>query len=104
MNEIPHDDRRVHPRTKTDVPTSLEHEGQKVDGVIENIGRGGVFFATEELELVVDDGAEVTLRFEADGKPCERLGTVLRTERYFDGTKVVRAFAIRFAEPYEVAG
>jgi hypothetical protein len=31
-------------------------------------------------------------------------GTILRAERYFDGAAVVRAFAIRFHQPIELAG
>lgn len=99
-------DRRIHSRVKTRVPARLLRGGDVVEGVIENIGEGGVFFATEILELPMDDGAEVTVEFRAvrDGtqQTVQLAGTVLRTERYFDGTAVVRAFAIRFDEPLDV--
>jgi hypothetical protein len=99
-------DRRIHSRLKTRAPARLLRAGDVVEGVIENIGEGGVFFATEILELPVDDGAEVTVEFRASrGGPAETVqlaGTVLRTERYFDGTAVVRAFAIRFDDPIDV--
>lgn len=103
-------DRRIHARVTTRIPGRLVRGGDVIDGVVENVGQGGVFFATEVLEVPVDDGAEVVVEFTArrDAAPDpERLrlaGTVLRSERYFDGTAVVRAFAVRFAAPLDLAG
>lgn len=93
-------ERRVHPRTRIALSGELVRNGKIIEGVIENIGRGGVFFATEMLEIGVDEGDDVTLCFEApkDGAtmPLELPSSVLRVERYFDGERVVRAFAVRF--------
>ena len=101
-------ERRIHPRTPTHVPARLEAATGAVEGVIENFGRGGVFFATDDLEAPLDEGAAVTLICEAqrNGSPArlEVRGNVLRVERYFDGRTVVRAFAIRFDEPLDDAG
>lgn len=99
-------ERRIHTRTKTRVPARLVRGPDTVEGVIENIGEGGVFFATEVLEVALDDASEVSVDFEAtyEGKPTSMRipGTVLRSERYFDGTAVVRAFAIRFRDSLDV--
>ena len=94
------DERRIHPRQETRVFGRMAHGDRDVDGVLENVGSGGVFFATEDLELLVDDGAQVTVTFEGRrGDAVEEIhcpGRVLRSDRYFDGTHVVRAFAIKF--------
>lgn len=99
-------DRRIHSRIKTRLPARVVCGGESVEGVIENVGQGGVFFATEVLEVLLDDGSEVEVEFEAwRGEERVQLrlpSTLLRTERYFDGTAVVRAFAIRFHEPIDV--
>lgn len=97
-------ERRIHARVRTRIHACLRFpaSGEVVEGVIENVGEGGVFFATEVLEVLVDDGAEVIVEFEGTRAgalvPFRVPSTVLRTERYFDGAAVVRAFAIRFVE------
>ncbi len=101
------DERRVHARKPVEVPATLATDGESVEGIIENIGQGGVFFATEVLEVIVDEGSQVTLRFtgEKGGESLEYdlAGTVLRAERYFDGTRVVRAFAVKFDDEFDLA-
>jgi hypothetical protein len=101
-------ERRIHSRLPTHVPARVLHGGECLDGTVENIGEGGVFFATEILEQPVDEGSDVDveIRGTRDGVPVTlRIpGTILRTERYFDGAAVVRAFAIRFREPIQLAG
>ena len=97
------ENRRIHSRRKAHIVARLLLPTGSVDGKVENIGAGGVFFSTEDLELPVAEGAEVelVLRIRQDGADevvRNRLGCVLRTERYFDGEKVVRAFAIKFDE------
>ena len=101
-------DRRIHTRHKSKLPARLLRGGDlTIEGHIENIGRGGVFFATETLEGVIEDGSPVTIEFEGsrDGAPlpCSIRGAVLRTERYFDGHAVVRAFAVKFESQLELA-
>ena len=99
-------ERRIHSRVKTRVPARVARGGDSVEGVLENVGEGGVFFATEVLEVPLDDGSDVDVEFDAlqSGTPVHMKipGTVLRSERYFDGTAVVRAFAIRFHASIDV--
>ncbi len=100
------DERRIHARTETRLSGTLRCGDDHVIGTIENIGVGGVFFATEDLEMLVEDGTDVTVEFAAttdDGETAVSCpGRVLRTERYFDGASVVRAFAIRFNEQIDL--
>lgn len=108
MSEPSSDERRVHPRRASDLPATLTTEGRSMEGVVENIGEGGVFFATETLEFLLDHGTQVVVDFACQrGDKEERHtlpGTILRTERYFDGTKVVRAFAVKFDELFDLEG
>lgn len=101
-------DRRIHSRHRTHLPARVLHHGEALEGAIENVGEGGVFFATEVLEQPVDEGSDVEVELDGvrDGQPVHLRvpGTVLRTERYFDGASVVRSFAIRFREPIDLAG
>ena len=101
-------DRRIHTRVKTHVPARIHRGTEHVEGVIENLGEGGVFFATEVLEMSLDEGAAVDVAFTLDRngvpEPIRVSGTVLRTERYFDGESVVRAFAIRFDQLLDLTG
>src|SRR5204863_7560466 len=100
--------RRIHSRRKASVAARLTRQVDSVDGTIENIGEGGVFFATEDLELQVEEGSEVVLGFRCrqhgTDTTIQRAGCVLRTERYFDGESVVRAFAIKFDEVMSLDG
>ena len=102
------DERRIHPRHETRVSARLTHEDRDAEGVLENVGSGGVFFVTEDLELLVDDGADVTVTFQARRGDTEEEvhcpGQVLRSDRYFDGTHVVRAFAIKFKDLIPLEG
>lgn len=108
MKSPDNDERRVHPRRPSELPGTLTSDGDRLEGVIENIGEGGVFFATETLEVVLEHGTRVQVAFSCvrSGKSerHDRPGTVLRTERYFDGAKVVRAFAIKFDDLFDLAG
>jgi hypothetical protein len=108
MTDVSHANRRIHTRHKSHIPARLAHAANSVEGRVENVGEGGVFFATEDLELAVEEGSEVTVSFACrrDGVDAsiERAGTVLRTERYFDGAAVFRAFAIKFDDLISLAG
>jgi len=108
VKPLSQDNRRIHSRRSVNVAARLDHADGSVDGVVENLGAGGVFFATEDLELKADDGASVTLSFRGakDGADVEltRVGTVLRTELHFDGETVKRTFAIRFDEVASLDG
>jgi hypothetical protein len=102
MNPVSQDNRRIHSRRDVKVAARLVHVDGSVEGVIENLGAGGVFFATENLELVAEDDSAVTLSFHGKKGGVDvdltRKGTVLRTELHFDGETVKRTFAIRFDE------
>jgi len=108
MSDVSQANRRIHGRRSARVAARLEHADGAVDGMIENIGAGGVFFASEDLELVAEDGSAVALEFRLrkDGAdvPMRRTGTILRVERQFDGEAVVRTYAIRFDEVLAVDG
>ena len=96
-------ERRIHPRTDTRLEAKLRCPDSLVSGIVENVGAGGVFFATEDLETSVEDGGACIVEFEAPSKSVRQDGTVLRSERYFDGSKVIRAFAIKFDAQLDVA-
>jgi hypothetical protein len=108
MTETSKANRRIHTRYKSQIPGRLLHDGDPVEGRVENVGVGGVFFATEDLELAVEESSRVTVSFDCrrDGVLAliERVGVVLRTERYFDGESVIRAFAIKFDELIDLEG
>ncbi len=97
-------DRRIHPRTESRMAASLTCGADAVEGVVENVGAGGVFFATEQLEIAVDEGADVIVTLHRPGidEPVTCPGSVLRADRYFDGARVVRAFAIRFHDQIDL--
>ena len=93
------DERRIHPRRKTHLAATLERGTDAVEGVVENVGVGGVFFAPELLDLAASEGDAVLVTLHvAPERRVRRSGSVLRADRYFDGSRVVRAFAIRFDE------
>ena len=108
MTDVSHANRRIHGRTSARISARLEHADGVVIGRIENIGAGGVFFVTEDLELNADDGSPVVLAFRGRKKGADvavtRAGTILRVERQFDGESVVRTFAVRFDEVLPLDG
>jgi hypothetical protein len=108
MSEVSAANRRIHSRRSVRLPARLTHRADAVDGTIENIGEGGVFFATHNLEIDVEEGAAgiVSFRCFRQGVPetVERSGTILRAERYFDGEAVVRAFALKFDSLLQLDG
>ena len=89
---------RRHPRTRTDISAVVEFAGRAVEGIVENLGKGGAFFATDSLEEAVESGGAVTLRYRDPETGAERVhtGSVLRIERYFHEGGLYRALAIRF--------
>jgi hypothetical protein len=96
-------ERRIHPRTDARLDALLRSGDAAVDGVVENVGAGGLFFATENLESAIEDGAACVIEFSTASVEIKQVGTVLRSERYFDGAKVIRAFAIKFDAQLDVA-
>ena len=108
MTFISQDNRRTHSRRGASIEARLSHDSESVEGTVENIGEGGVFFATTNLELCVDEGSAVSISFvvakDGSSVTIERTGSILRAERYFDGAGVVRAFAIKFDELISLDG
>lgn len=102
MKDVSQANRRIHSRHAVHLPARLAHGKDAVDGTVENVGAGGVFFSTQNLEIDVDEGAHAIVSFYCvrEGTPVllELPGTILRCERYFDGEAVVRAFAMKFDE------
>lgn len=98
--------RRVHSRRSVRLAAHVNCGKDSVEGTVENIGEGGAFFATRNLEIDLDEGEKATITFTLPGapEPTVRTGTVLRDELYFDGDAVVRSFALQFDEPLSLAG
>jgi hypothetical protein len=97
-------ERRIHPRTVTRLRTTLRRGDTDVEGVTENVGAGGVFFSTGNLEAGVEVGDSVLITLHlADGGTLTSSGVVLRGERYFDGADVRRSFAVKFEAEIDVA-
>lgn len=102
MSEVARDNRRIHGRQVVSIPGSVARGSQESFGKIENLGSGGAFFSTTDLELSLDDGDTVTVTFDVlrrgARETVQKSGTVLRSERFFDGSSVVRALAVKFDE------
>jgi hypothetical protein len=98
--------RRVHSRRSVRLSAHVSRGDDSVEGTVENIGEGGAFFATKNLEIDLDEGEKATITFTLPGaaEPTVRTGTVLRDELYFDGDAVVRSFALQFDEPLSLTG
>ena len=98
--------RRVHSRRSVRLAAQVSCGKDSVEGTVENIGEGGAFFATKNLEIDLDEGEKATITFTLPGAaaPTVRTGTVLRDELYFDGDAVVRSFALQFDEPLSLTG
>jgi hypothetical protein len=92
---------RRYDRRDAKIPASLEFEWGSLEGTIENIAEGGIFFVTETLEGAVIEGDRLNVRFSDDRGSTRSLGgAILRVERYFHDGDLYRAFAVRFDEPY----
>jgi hypothetical protein len=97
-------ERRIHPRTVTRIRATLRCGDAEMDGVVENLGAGGVFYSTGDLEAAVEVGDPVTVVLHPDGaSDSSQDGRVLRAERYFDGAHVRRSFAVKFDAEIDVA-
>ena len=93
--------RRRYERRAVYLPARLESPDRGVvDGHVANIGSGGAFFLTDDLETLLAEGADVTLTIESDtplGKGIK--GYVLRIDTYFEDDRIIRSLAIRFDGP-----
>jgi hypothetical protein len=92
--------RRKHDRREVHLPVRLERSsGQEILGRVENIGAGGAFFTTDDLETRLAEGEVVTLVFHRAGQGrIQASGEVLRIDTYFGAVEIVRSVAIRFSE------
>jgi hypothetical protein len=97
---------RVHSRRSVRLAARVSRGKDSVEGTVENLGEGGAFFATRNLEIDLDEGEKATITFTLPGaaEPTVRTGTVLRDELYFDGDAVVRSFALQFDELLSLGG
>jgi hypothetical protein len=99
------ENQRRHVRHTARLPAVLAFEWGELQGTIENIGEGGVFFVTGVLEGAAQAGDRATLRFSAvDREPRTIRSEVLRVERYFHEGDLFRAFALRFRESEGTSG
>ena len=97
-------ERRIHPRTDTHIRSTFRCGDSALDGVVENIGSGGVFFSTGDLESSVEVGDAVVVSLHIEGTDgADVSGIVLRSDRYFDGADVRRSFAVKFDAEIDVA-
>ena len=92
---------RRYPRKTTRIEARVVLDRVELDGRIENIGEGGVFFVTDTLEGVVTEGDRAEIRFTPEGSDRETRvrGEVLRVERDFHEGEILRTLAIRFERP-----
>jgi hypothetical protein len=73
-------------------------DGASVAGRVQNIGEGGAFFQTDDLESPVAEGDLVTVLIgDPAADPLSIEGEVLRMDTEFHGGTVVRSLAIRFS-------
>ena len=92
------EDQRRSRRTSVRTPASLIFEWGELEGNVENIGEGGLYFVTDTWEGPVAVGDSMTAVFSLPDQPEEqrRLAEVLRVERYFHDGELFRSFAVRF--------
>ncbi len=92
------EDLRRFPRSSMRAPASLIFEWGELEGNIENIGEGGLYFVTDTWEGPVAVGDSMTAVFTVpDQGEQRRVAEVLRVERYFHAGELFRSFAIRFS-------
>ncbi len=92
--------RREWSRHPVDMQARLRLASEKiVAGRLENIGRGGAFFVTDNLETSIVAADPVDLLIVLGDDESTVRGTVLRAETFFSGTEVLRSLAIRFETP-----
>ena len=94
------EDLRRFPRSSVRIPGRLIFDWGELEGNVENIGQGGMYFVTDTWEGPVAVGDAMTAIFAHPEESAEqrRLAEVLRVERYFHDGELYRSFAIRFQE------
>jgi len=93
--------RRRHERRAVRLMARLESSVRgNVSGHVVNIGAGGAFFITDDLETLLAENSEVTLYVEGDTPLAGGIaGTILRIDTDFEDDHIVRSLAVRFVSP-----
>lgn len=89
--------RRWERRTVHLTVSLIQTNGREIRGHVENIGSGGAFFTTDDLEMRVVEEDTVTLVFTgAEDQRAEVEGQVLRIDTFFLTHSILRTLAVRF--------
>jgi hypothetical protein len=105
MPDSNHERRRWERRPFHAAARLVRGDGTAVAGSIQNLGEGGAFFATDDLESALGEGDDVTLMIERGSRGTLAVsGQILRIDLDFVEAEVQRSLAIRFHEtlPEEV--
>lgn len=92
------EDLRRFPRALIRTPGRLVFEWGELEGTVENLGEGGLYFVTDTWEgpVAVGDAVTTVFRWPEDAGEQRRTAEVLRVERYFHEGELFRSFAVRF--------
>ncbi len=95
------ENRRRHDRRAVRLMARLESSVRgKVHGHVVNIGSGGAFFITDDLETLLAENSEVTLYVAGDTPLAGGItGSILRIDTDFEDDRIVRSLAVRFDGP-----
>ena len=99
--EGPRGNQRRWERRALHVSVTLVHgDGREVRGHVDNIGSGGAFFTTDDLEMrIVEEDAVALLFTRSENHEIRIEGRVLRIDTFFSGQSVLRTLAVRFETP-----
>jgi hypothetical protein len=96
-------ERRSQRRERVDYPVRIRSGEQEFDGVIDNLGANGALIVTSHLEAALDVGDPVSLEIDMGNGGVSVDGEVLRIEQEFAEGDVRLSFAVRFAQPIDLA-
>jgi PilZ domain len=89
--------RRWERRTVHLTVSLVQTNGREIRGHVENIGSGGAFFTTDDLEMRVVEEDTVTLAFtRSEEQQVKVEGQVLRIDTFFLTHSILRTLAVRF--------
>ena len=97
---VPEDLRRFE-RHSIRTAARLIFDWGELEGNVENIGEGGLYFVTDTWEgpVAVNDALTAVFTLPDASEEQRKTAEVLRVERYFHEGELFRSFAIRFSEP-----
>ena len=109
VSQMATEEQRRSPRSSVRIPGRLIFDWGELEGNVENLGEGGIYFVTDTWEGPVAVGDAMTAVYTFPVQPEEprepeeqrRLAVVLRVERYFHEGELFRSFAIRFDGPQD---